>query len=87
MKEAFEEAGLRGQTVGEPLGEYRDTKWGTKLRVIVLMMEVTACDDHWHEADIRQRRWVSPEDAVALLSKRKLRRFTDAALRQLRADS
>ncbi len=87
LKEAFEEAGLHGRIVGEPLGEYRDAKWGTKLHVIVLLMEVTACDDHWHEADIRQRRWVSPEEARTLVSKRKLRRFTDATLRQLRSEA
>ncbi len=87
LKEAFEEAGLHGHITGAPLGDYRDAKWGTELRVTVLTMEVTAWDEHWHESDLRLRRWVSGEKAVALVSKRELRRFTKAALRQLRAES
>ena len=31
LKEALEEAGLRGQIVGEPLGHFFDAKWGARL--------------------------------------------------------
>ncbi len=41
LKEALEEAGLHGQIVREPLGTYNDAKWGTKLHVAVVLMEVT----------------------------------------------
>jgi 8-oxo-dGTP pyrophosphatase MutT (NUDIX family) len=83
LKEAYEEAGLHGRILGTPLGEYKDAKWGTELLVIVLLMEVTTWDEHWHEEDIRQRRWVPGEKALSVLSKRELRRFTKTALRQL----
>ena len=83
MNEALEEAGLHGQVVGEPLGAYEDTKWGAMLRVTVLMMEVTGCDDKWLEADVRERRWVSPEHASELLSKPILRQFVDTAVRRI----
>lgn len=83
LKEALEEAGLQGQIVGEPLGEYEDFKWGSVLRVTVLLMEVTGCDDEWPEADSRRRQWVSGDDAVELVSKRVLREFIEAAMEQI----
>ena len=85
LKEAVEEAGLHGQIVGEPLGTYEDAKWGTTLQVTVVLMKVTACDDQWPEADVRQRRWVAAEKASRLLSNESLRRFADAAVRRLRS--
>ena len=79
LKEALEEAGLHGHIVGEPLGSYEDFKWGSVLRVSVLMMEVTKCDQDWLEDDVRERRWVSPERAAGMLSKPVLRRFVEEA--------
>jgi 8-oxo-dGTP pyrophosphatase MutT (NUDIX family) len=81
LNEALEEAGLHGRLVGESLGTYDDTKWGTTLRVTVLMMEVSGCDDSWLEASVRQRRWVSPDQAVELLSKPVFCQFVEAALK------
>jgi 8-oxo-dGTP pyrophosphatase MutT (NUDIX family) len=83
LQEALEEAGLHGQVVGEPLGVYDDFKWGSPLRVMVLVMEVTDCDDTWLEADVRQRRWVGPEQAAELLSKPVLRDFLKAAMERI----
>ena len=83
LNEALEEAGLHGQVLGEPLGAYEDTKWGAMLRVTALMMEVTGCEDKWLEADVRERRWVSPEHASELLSKSILREFVDTAVRRI----
>ena len=83
LNEALEEAGLSGQIVGEPLGAYDDAKWGAVLRVTALMMEVTGCEDEWLEADVRERRWVSPEDASELLSKPILREFVDTVVRRI----
>ena len=56
LKEAAEEAGLRGCIVGDALGEYEYGKWGRVLRVVVLLMEVHHADDDWPEAEHRQRR-------------------------------
>ena len=79
MKEALEEAGLRGDIVGEPLGGYEDFKWNSVLRVTVLLMEVSQCDEDWLENDVRERCWVSPERATVMLSKPVLRRFVEEA--------
>jgi 8-oxo-dGTP pyrophosphatase MutT (NUDIX family) len=86
LKEALEEAGLHGEIVGEPLGNYEDFKWGRKLRVTVLLMEVTQCDDNWLEDDVRERCWLSPENASAMLSKRVLRSFVKKALSRIVPD-
>jgi 8-oxo-dGTP pyrophosphatase MutT (NUDIX family) len=83
LKEALEEAGLRGRIVGPPLGTYQEAKWGATLNVTVLLMEVTRCERHWHEADLRQRRWVRASSAREAVSKKQLKRFADAAFRRL----
>ena len=65
LKEAHEEAGLHGQILGEPLGEYQYAKWGSMLSVTAYLMEVSRADAQWLEADRRQRQWVSAESAAA----------------------
>jgi len=67
LKEAWEEAGLRGRVVGDPLGTYQYEKWGGILEVTVFLMEVHEQDDVWQEAAIRERRWISLSDAASLL--------------------
>ena len=84
LNEALEEAGLHGELVGESLGTYVDFKWGVTLEVTVVMMEVSECDDVWLEASVRQRRWVTPEEAVELLSKPVLRRFLEVAAKLIK---
>jgi 8-oxo-dGTP pyrophosphatase MutT (NUDIX family) len=83
LKEAFEEAGLHGQIVGEPLGSYEDGKWGTNLKVAVVIMEVSRSDERWLEADVRERCWVTPEEALRILSKNELKKFLELALKQM----
>lgn len=80
LKEALEEAGLRGRIVGEPLGEYEDYKWGSKLNVTVLIMEVTCSDDQWLESDVRERLWVDAAEAADLLANPAQRPFVAEAL-------
>ena len=75
LKEAWEEAGLRGQIVGESLGTFQDFKWGRQLEVSVLTMEVTLCAADWLESDVRQRRWFPPEEASKMIGKAALRTF------------
>lgn len=87
LKEAYEEAGLRGRIVGAPLGEYRYAKWGSMLTVTTYLMEVTHAETAWLEADRRQRRWASPDEAGRMLDRRHLARLLDAALERLRADT
>jgi phosphohistidine phosphatase len=83
LKESREEAGLHGEIIDPPLGEYDYAKWGTKLTVAVLLMKVARCDEEWDESEIRERRWVDPEEASALLARRVLRKFLSNAVDRL----
>ena len=67
-QEAFEEAGVRGEVTGEPLGMFRYLKRlkGDKTQlcaVDVFPLQVTEILDAWPERDEREREWVVPEVA------------------------
>ncbi len=83
LKESLEEAGLRGSIVGEPLGEYQDAKWGARLTVLVVLMEVSSCEQEWQESRVRQRRWVPRDEAQEMLSRPEHKRFLETAAAQL----
>lgn len=58
LKEAWEEAGIRGALVlPEPIGTYRYAKWGGTCSVEVFVMEVQKTSKRWPERE-RQRRWL-----------------------------
>jgi len=40
LTEAFEEAGIRGPLIGDPIGTYDYKKWNSRLTVLVFVMEV-----------------------------------------------
>jgi 8-oxo-dGTP pyrophosphatase MutT (NUDIX family) len=63
-KEAYEEAGIRGNISSNPLGEYQYEKWGGICTVQVFVMEVQTVLETWPEASIRERHWMSPEAAA-----------------------
>ncbi|MCB1182479.1 NUDIX domain-containing protein, partial [bacterium] len=63
LNEAWEEAGLRGDIVGEPVGTYVYSKWNGTFAVEIHLMEVTGQDATWPEDHIRERHWVKPEVA------------------------
>jgi len=69
LKEALEEAGLRGRLVGGPIGSYEYEKWNLPLTVAVFLMEVTAVEEKWDESRLRERSWTSLDDAIARLKK------------------
>ena len=83
IKEVHEEAGLTGRIHGSPLGSYEYAKWGTRLAVTVVLMEVTRCDDEWDESDVRERRWVGLSEAKVLLSRVALHELLDKAVARL----
>ena len=85
LKEAFEEAGLHGRVVGDPIGYYEIQKKGRPRNVIALLMEVSRSDAVWEEADARQRRWVTPEEAHLLVSEPELHELLEAAGARLHA--
>lgn len=72
-KEAWEEAGIRGQVSDEPLGRYQVDKWGAQCSVDVYAMQVTEVvdEDAWEESH-RERRWLTPEVAALSLKQAEL---------------
>ena len=85
LKEALEEAGLRGRVVGDPIGYYEIEKKGRPHTVIALLMEVLQSDEVWKEAQVRQRQWVTPEEARGLVSEPELFELLEAAHARVRA--
>jgi 8-oxo-dGTP pyrophosphatase MutT (NUDIX family) len=83
LKEAEEEAGLHGRIVGEPLGEFQYFKWNTTLEVTVYLMEVTAADDDWEEAELRDRAWHRAREAQAAIHRDELRELLDVAIERI----
>src|SRR6516165_10250996 len=65
MREAEEEAGLRGVVARKPLGRYRHVNDQGRCRVEVYVMRVTKVLEHWLEDDIRRRRWMKTRAAAA----------------------
>jgi len=66
--EAWEEAGVEGRVVREPLGSFEYEKWGATCAVTVFAMEVTrVLDDALWEEKHRHRKWATREQAADLL--------------------
>ena len=80
IREAEEEAGLRGKVARKPVGRYLHVNDEKRCRVDVYLMRVTKVRDHWLEDDIRRRRWMRLPDAAACLRvelQRFIRRLKD----------
>jgi phosphohistidine phosphatase len=63
-KEAYEEAGIRGDVSSAPVGTYRYEKWGGECSVEVFLLKVHTELETWPEASVRQRRWLTITDAA-----------------------
>ncbi len=72
-KEAWEEAGVEGEILEPPLGEYRYQKWGAECTVTVYPMRVERMvpEAEWEESH-RGRRWLSPKKAAKELKQKEL---------------
>jgi 8-oxo-dGTP pyrophosphatase MutT (NUDIX family) len=75
LQEAWEEAGLVGVLLPEPVGSYFYEKAGLTCHVTVFLMRVTDSAPDWPERQWRQRRWLSFTQAQAQIE--------DAGLREL----
>jgi 8-oxo-dGTP pyrophosphatase MutT (NUDIX family) len=73
LAEAWEEAGLVGALVGEPVGSYHYEKFGQLHHVTVFVMAVTAARSDWPERDCRKREWMLAEVALDRLEEPGLR--------------
>jgi len=71
IREAEEEAGLRGVVTRNPIGRYHHTKGNGngRRRVDVYLMRVTNVLEHWLEDRVRRRRWMRIPDAADCLHK------------------
>jgi phosphohistidine phosphatase len=74
IREAEEEAGLRGVVTRKPIGRYHHVKGRGRRRVDVYLMRVTNVLEHWLEDSVRRRRWMRIPDAADCL-RRELHRF------------
>ena len=79
LQEAWEEAGLTGVLLPEPVGSYLYTKYGNTYHVIVFAMEVTQVADDWPERTMRHRVWVDPGEALERIQDKGLRELIRAA--------
>ena len=75
VKEAFEEAGIRGHVYTESLGEYKYRKWGGVCTVAVFLFEVREELDEWPESSFRQRKWMTVIEAGYLVKERALKKM------------
>lgn|SRR5262245_25009567 len=63
LREAWEEAGLRGTLAEGSVGSYLYRKNGADYHVTVFLMHVTKAAVAWAEDDRRQRRWIPAHHA------------------------
>ncbi|MBK1658773.1 NUDIX hydrolase [Paracraurococcus ruber] len=71
-REAFEEAGVRGQVAATPIGHYSYRKrmpdgGDLPCEVTVYPLEVEVLLDRWPEQAERERRWFTLEEAARLV--------------------
>ena len=74
IKEAWEEAGIRGKVSKPPIGAYRYRKWGGICTVKVFAMEVSKVVRQWEES-FRDREWFSHREALRLIEGKDLRQI------------
>jgi 8-oxo-dGTP pyrophosphatase MutT (NUDIX family) len=67
IREAEEEAGLRGVVTRRPIGRYHHDKGDGRRRIEVYLMRVTRELEHWLEDDVRRRRWMRLDEATDCL--------------------
>ena len=72
LREAWEEAGVRGQVEERPLGRYSYDKKLTRglsapVEVQVHLVRVDGLDKKFPERAQRQRRWITPSEAADLV--------------------
>ena len=72
LNEAAEEAGLHGELLDEPLGEFVYEKQYGQCLVTVYAMRVRSMDEVWMEQDFRQRSWFGVEQALLAIGRKQL---------------
>ena len=67
LTEADEEAGLRGEIIGEAVGVYDYEKRDAVLTVAVYLMKVVKEQKEWQEMKFRERKWFTLDAAAEVL--------------------
>jgi 8-oxo-dGTP pyrophosphatase MutT (NUDIX family) len=80
LQEAWEEAGLTGVLVPEPIGSYVYEKFNRQHHVTVFLMRVAEVADDWPEKAFRQRCWLKPAQAVRRIEENTLREILESTL-------
>ncbi|HKI50581.1 MAG TPA: NUDIX hydrolase [Geothermobacteraceae bacterium] len=83
IKEAWEEAGVRGFLLPYPLGVYQQQKWGGVCHVEVFLFQVDEEAHPWPEAELRQRQWFSIAAALEAVHNEELRELMREGIRKL----
>lgn len=75
-KEAFEEAGVRGDVLKEMVGSYQYEKWGSMCHVEVFPMQVSLVlpETEWAESH-RNRKWVPAVEACNMVNNADLQKI------------
>lgn len=84
-KESYEEAGLLGEILPDPVGVYEYSKSGKQLLVTLFLLKVERAEKDWEEAFKRERRWVEYKKANALLPHDRLKELLDVAHQKVHA--
>jgi 8-oxo-dGTP pyrophosphatase MutT (NUDIX family) len=82
LQEAWEEAGLVGVLLPDPVGSYLYQKYGNEYLVIVFRLQVTEAADDWPERTLRQRSWLMPGEALERVEDRGLRELIRATVEE-----
>ena len=77
LKEAWEEAGIKGRVVGGEIGSYTYEKWGGVCTVSIYPMRVKTVLRHWPES-YRERRWLPLEEAIAKIRDKQVRPYMES---------
>jgi 8-oxo-dGTP pyrophosphatase MutT (NUDIX family) len=67
VAEAWEEAGIRGRAGRRAIAKYSARKCGRPSLVSVFRLDLETIAENWPERDVRQRRWVSVAEALAMI--------------------
>jgi 8-oxo-dGTP pyrophosphatase MutT (NUDIX family) len=73
LLEAWEEAGLIGVLLPDPIGSYFYSKLGRTYHVTVFVLRVTEAASDWPEKNLRERIWVNVGQALEHLEESGLR--------------
>ena len=73
LTEAWEEAGITGRVIDEPVGSYDYKKWGGICHVEVFLFEVKSVFATWPEDITRDRAWLSVDEASSRVDEAELK--------------